>query len=454
MKIRLITLISATVMTLSFGSLLRAQSLGDVFTGRAVFAEDSRQFGASYTMHFLSTWKVGTEIWAYYIANTNRGPATGLAKSFDGGLSFQNFGVVIPVGNSSWDNKMRSFPGVWRDGSKWYLVFEGSGDASPGDIGLAESDDGVNWRIDPQPILKHQGGWERQNIGTPSLYKAGNTWYLFYHGFGSGTGNRDDVQIGVASGTDLRRLRRHSANPIIPTSSSGFDSGTIGKRSIIREGIWYYMVYEVSTDSVSNGGFGGAQWSSGMARSKSLLGPWEKYPFPILPVVQGFGNDGPEWLRTPDGKLHVYYRVRGNITRRATLAPGSAGWKFEAEQLAHQIGRQEGDGWAANTASDNAAYLCYGPYTTIISAGPRIASFRLMIDNNTADDDRVVTLDVYDASSGSLLAAHTIKRKEFTNPFRYQEFALSFVSPSSHQLEFRTYWHDKAYIRQDRVLIR
>ena len=69
------------------------------------------------------------------------------------------------------------------------------------------------------------------------------------------------------------------------------------------------MAYEGSTDQP----YDKARWSTGLARSKDLL-VWEKYP----QTKAGFGYDGPEWLKTADGALHVYYRVK-SCTRRATL---------------------------------------------------------------------------------------------------------------------------------------
>ena len=44
--------------------------------------------------------------------------------------------------------------------------------------------------------------WERQAVGTPSLWREGDTWYLFYHGYGKRTGSPDDCQLGVAVGKD------------------------------------------------------------------------------------------------------------------------------------------------------------------------------------------------------------------------------------------------------------
>ena len=158
--------------------------------------------------------------------------------------------------------------------------------------------------------------WERNNVGTPSLWRERDTWYLFYHGFGASGAGPDDCQVGVATGRDLRALVRHAKNPVLRTGAAGtWDCGTVGKRSIVKEGDYYYMAYEGSTDQP----YETARWSTGLARNKDLL-TCEKYPTPILPrTVRGFGYDGPEWLRTPDGVLHLYFRTRKGATGRATL---------------------------------------------------------------------------------------------------------------------------------------
>lgn len=213
------------------------------------------------------------------------------------------------------DDRLASFPGVWKDGATWYMVYEGAGFSTqwPGDVALATSPDGVSWVKQPTvPILLHRAKtFERANIGTPSLWKEGSTWYLFYHGF-----NGADVQTAVATGPDLQTVTRVPGNPIIPTSASGWDSGTVGKRSIIKENGIYYMIFEGSTDLP----FDQASWSSGLARSSDLIS-WEKYSGnPVLPSTgQGFGFDGPEFIRTPDDRLHVYYRNPTGQTSRATL---------------------------------------------------------------------------------------------------------------------------------------
>lgn len=219
--------------------------------------------------------------------------------------------VAVATGSYPfWDGKMASFPGVWKDSGTYYLVYEGAG-GSPGDIGLATSVDGLNFtRNVPNPILVHNSsGWERANIGTPSLYRENGTWYLYYHGF-DGT----DCRVGVATGASLSSLTKYGGNPIIDTASGAWDAGTIGRRSmLIKEGDYYYMAYEGSTDQP----YDTARWSTGLARSSDLL-HWTKCPRnPVIAqTVSGFGNDGPEMIKI-SGVTYLY--VRSGPTDRYRL---------------------------------------------------------------------------------------------------------------------------------------
>jgi hypothetical protein len=277
-------------------------SLTDFWNTNAVWVSDANNIGRPFGFHFLSAITNGTEIWAYYI-NNHRGTsgtiksATGRARSRDG-LHWLNDGIVMDVGGETkWDNRLASFPGIWKDGNTWYLVYEGAAEDipfSPGDIGLATSTNGINFVKQPNPILRHNtSGWERVNIGTPSLYKEKDAWYLFYHGF---DGTR--VRIGVASGASLTNLTKAAANPILTCSvgANAWDSGTIGKRSaIVKEGSYYYFAFEGSTPQP----FDHAKWSSGLARTMNLTNTWTEFPVnPVIPqTIAGFGFDGPELIQ-------------------------------------------------------------------------------------------------------------------------------------------------------------
>jgi hypothetical protein len=131
-------------------------------------------------------------------------------------------------------------------------------------------------------------------------------------------------------------------------------------------------------------------------------------------------------------------------------------WIFEAEGpgMGHTCGRAEADGWSAATADCEEGHMLYGPYATDIPAGAHAATFRMMVDNNTADDLRVVNLDVYDANRDDVLNERAVRRREFTGTWAYQDFAVSFTSASASRLEFRVYWDDVSYVRVDKVTVR
>jgi predicted GH43/DUF377 family glycosyl hydrolase len=294
----------------------RAPSLDDFWTGNAKWQLDCIAIGLSFNFHFPCLLWQGNEIWGYYIKHATLPDgrddnAIGLARSRDG-VNWTDDGYVLHIGNSgSWDDRIASFPGVYVENGTYYMVYEGAGFSGsyPGDIGLATSTDGRHFtKSTANPILRHNtSGWERLNIGTPSLTKFGNTWRMYYHGYGG------DCQDGLAMGTNLFGLTKYSGNPIIPTVEGTWESGTIGRRSTLIQTSsgYYYCAYEGST----NAPYETANWSSGIARSTDAI-TWQKYPNnPVIPVSVGtFGNDGPE-LIIINGKTYMYVRAHGGSDR-------------------------------------------------------------------------------------------------------------------------------------------
>jgi hypothetical protein len=461
------------IAVLLLHTILHAQqpTLTDFWEGRALFsvAAESLNTDTRSGLHFLADVPQpdGT-YWVYYIHNEGSVPLSGsdfplqtvgLAMTRDW-RTFKDLGRVLPRGgHGTFDARIASFADVLKDGSTYHMVYEGAGTSSayPGDVAYATSSDGIRW-TKHGIILKHSGRWESANNGTPSLFKEGNTWYLFYHGF-----DGRDVRVFGASGPALTRLKRlNGGRPLVDTSAAGWDAGTVGKRSIVKQGGYYWMIYEGSADQP----FDRARWSSGLARSRDLLA-WEKWKGtggPVLPLTGGgtdsFGFDGPEWVFTPDQKLSIFFRQPGNTTGRATLVWNRTPPRerlFEAERdLQHRVGRREADGWSAAPARDGAGFLTFGPYVTDIAPGARTATWRLLIDNPAigGSRDTVATLDCHDAQSGRLLTQRSILRRDFVRNGAYQEFALPFNAELGQRLEFRLWWHDRTYLRQDWVRVR
>jgi hypothetical protein len=308
-------------------------SLAEFWEEKAIWVKDADKIGASFDFHFLSILRNQNELWAYHIHNYTAPDgkfkmAIGRARGTDG-INWTNDSMVLDVSHQEratngslplWDDRLSSFPGIWKDGETWYLVYEGAGENvsfSPGDIGLATSKDGSNFVKHPEnPILRHNpDGWERVNIGTPSLFKEHGVWYLFYHGYDGNV-----CQIGVASGPTLTNLTRSTANPILPVSPdpASWDSGTIGKRSsIIKEDGYYYLAFEGSTPQP----FAQSKWSSSLAASTNLTSGWLKLPGKqMIPQTPGgMGYDGPELFRI-GGVWYLYVRTpASNQTERFRL---------------------------------------------------------------------------------------------------------------------------------------
>ena len=97
--------------------------------------------------------------------------------------------------------------------------------------------------------------------------------------------------------------------------------------------------------------------------------------------------------------------------------------------------------------------MVYGPYIKTVPAGSYTAVYRMMVDNNTADNSKVVRVEVFDFISGKVRASQSITRKQFGGAFSYQDFGLSFNAYGNESLELRIFWEDTSYVRVDRVMI-
>jgi hypothetical protein len=135
-------------------------------------------------------------------------------------------------------------------------------------------------------------------------------------------------------------------------------------------------------------------------------------------------------------------------------------WVFEAERdLSHGFGRADGDGWSAVTSRDSRGTMLYGPYTRDVPEGAATATFRLMVDNRSADNGVVVRLEVNDFDGARpdcgdcVVARREVRRMEWSSPMTYQDFSVPFTARAGRRLEFRVFWTDISYVRVDRVVV-
>ena len=130
-----------------------AATLTDLWDGKAAWVNDAEKIGSSFDFHFVSMLRQADELWAYYIKHYTAADGrfkmtVGRARGTDG-INWTDDGMVLDVGRvqppkpdaappPAWDDRIASFPGVWKDGETWYLVYEGAAENigfSPGEIG-------------------------------------------------------------------------------------------------------------------------------------------------------------------------------------------------------------------------------------------------------------------------------------------------------------------------------
>ncbi len=155
--------------------------------------------------------------------------------------------------------------------------------------------------------------------------------------------------------------------------------------------------------------------------------------------------DGNGWKST--------YQLDGADNRSRVVTQNQFQKAYEAESLFHAVGFAEADGWAANIYTPSSA-LIYGPYANDTPVGNRVATFRAMVDNVTAENNSILYIDVYDFDANQSLAGRFVTRHEFVSPWSYQVLELPFQWTSArlgHRIEFRAFYIGSSHIRIDKV---
>lgn len=110
-------------------------------------------------------------------------------------------------------------------------------------------------------------------------------------------------------------------------------------------------------------------------------------------------------------------------------------------------------GARAIRATTKAGFLAYGQYAKGYPAKPLTVYFNVFIDNNTADDARILSLDVYDSFQKKILARKEISRRDFAVSGAWTLWDLSFTPVDESILEFRIYYHGFSYIAVEKIAI-
>jgi predicted GH43/DUF377 family glycosyl hydrolase len=177
------------------------------------------------------------------------------------------------------DSDMVDCPQVLRWRGKWLMQYTGF-DGQRYRLGLAESDDLVQWRRLGMILDAGQPGqWDYGSAGGGWLIRHKGLWYLFYCGFPLPGYEVGPGGTGLATGKDLAHLQKVAGGPVLTTSPGDeWDAGGIYKAAVYRTTGRFVMFYNAKTK--------GEPWTeqTGMATSTDLV-HWEKHPGnPILRV--------------------------------------------------------------------------------------------------------------------------------------------------------------------------
>lgn len=129
-----------------------------------------------------------------------------------------------------------------------------------------------------------------------------------------------------------------------------------------------------------------------------------------------------------------------SITAALPFAKGSGDPAFK-----HLLGGSSGVlNWACTPANATRAdFAQYGPYVSYLAPGVHAAHFQLSVDSLSNSPSILVTLDVREDRSGTILARRSVAWDQFAGTNQAQDFVLVFTNPApADPLEFRVYWNN------------
>lgn len=151
----------------------------------------------------------------YYAGYDGNRWRIGLATS-DDGLNWTRHTdnpVLVPGGVPDWDSSHVDWPYVIYNGTGYQMWYAGSNDGGASyQIGYANSRDGVRWTRQPGPVLSMggYGSWNANGAFAPRVLLQGSTYTMWYAGR-----NATSTMIGAATSSDGIIWSEGPANPVM-----------------------------------------------------------------------------------------------------------------------------------------------------------------------------------------------------------------------------------------------
>gem|GEM_PF-2790093 len=227
----------------------------------------------------------------YYTGQNQNSYAIGLATSSDGKSwqRYSNSPILHPDTASKWDSLSQAFCNVCFDDTTYYMWFAG-GNGPHGGIGLAKSSDGIHWADVPgNPVFKKAAtGWDSGEVSAPAVVRVGKTSYMFYLGETDPTTVK--FSIGLATSQDGINWVRYGTAPVL-TPGAGWDGASLGGMSVLYRNGTFQMWYSALSSITGHWQIGYATSPSAplaVRNAKSTPGAFsldQNYPNPFNPTT-------------------------------------------------------------------------------------------------------------------------------------------------------------------------
>lgn len=137
---------------------------------------------------------------------------------------------------------------VYYDDGKYKMWYLNTYNSGTGDIGYAESPDGISWNsLTSEAVFTpgQTGSWDDHTVGPGAIIKENGVYKMYYIGWHS---QYDNWHIGLATSSDGIHWQRYQ-NPVL--SGSGIEA-QLGVSDVVKCGSVYYMYYASRTSDMGN----------------------------------------------------------------------------------------------------------------------------------------------------------------------------------------------------------